>query len=378
MANQNRAPLALGFTPNSASTAMTTLALSAANTWLAYGIAPDSGKTLDSVRAYISATAGTLIAGDVTCSICSDNAGSPGTVLETKNCTTAPSGAGWYDWTGFTTALTAGNQYWLVFKNLNATPASNTPTFRYGSTAFWPLLAGSAGTGYGWVKKHTTDGGSSYVTTIASTAGWRVGYSDGSYAGAPAQANATPTDLVYGTREYGAKLTLPGPSTLTWKVRGLLFWCNSSWSGALGDLAFRLYTGTNTPASGGAAATSNGGMTRNNVAASGYYRSMFASPVSVAGGSVVRATMCVPAGTGSSINYYFAQGAEYTFDSDSNSLPLMPVDGTAQKTYWDGTGPNWADTANVLAPFALLLDSDGEFTTTGGGGGTTVVFNIEG
>lgn len=376
--NPLRAPIPIGFTPNSPNAGLTTLALAAANTWITYGFPAPAAKTLSSVRAYLSAVAGTMIASDLTCSICSDNAGNPGTALETKSCASAPTAAGWYDWTGFTTALTAGNQYWLVFKNANATPASNTPTFRFSSSATWPLTTGNGTSGYGWIKKHTTDG-SSWITAVGAIAGWRVGFSDSSYYGAPVQNIASPTDVVYGTREYGARMTMPGSANVTYNVKGLLFWCNSAWSGALGDLAFRLYTGTNTPLSGGAAGTTQGGMGRSSINSNSYYASYFASPVAVAGGTVVRATMCVPAGTGSSSNYYIALSAEYTFDGDANSLILMPVNGTAQKTYWDGTGPSWADTPGLLSPFALLLDTDGETTAAGGGGGgTTYVFNVEG
>jgi hypothetical protein len=57
---------------------------------------------------------------------------------------------------------------------------------------------------------------------------------------------------------------------------------------------------------------------------------------------------------------------EITWDTDSNSTPLLPWNGTCQKTYFDGSS-TWTDSAlgTSIYGHALLLDTAQEFSPGG-------------
>lgn len=351
----------IGFTPPllSSTPSMTTLALSAAATWLGYTFIPQSAKTLANVRAYLSAVSGTLAASDITCSLyqtANSNLGGL-TLLETQPCAAAPAAAGWYDWTDFTTALTAGLQFLLVFKNANASPGSNFPTFQYASsyTGTDPILSGTAGqgSGDGWLKSHSTNSGTSWGTVVPSTGGWRVGYSDGSYDGLPISAAATSVDKVYGANESGVKFTAPSNAPLN--VIGIAFAGDESGPPSFAP-EFKLYNGADAAvvtASLGLQFALRGGW------AAGY----LTSPKQLTPGATIRATIHAVGNAGGAFNYYVAN--EYTMDPDVNSLTLLPFAGTLSKTYWNGS--TWTDTPGSIFPFALILDVQGEFGAQSGG-----------
>src|SRR4051794_38410248 len=111
-----RAGQAMGFLPNVASSVATVQTNAAAN-WAAFSFVADGGRTLSEMRVNASAVAGTLAGTDVVCDLY-DSAGTnfaPGSSVETGKLPTATlTAAGWYSFTGFTTALTAGQMYWGV------------------------------------------------------------------------------------------------------------------------------------------------------------------------------------------------------------------------------------------------------------------------
>src|SRR5262245_49004528 len=96
----------------------TSVTLNAAGTWYAVSFVPDLGRTLSTVRVRASAS-GTLGSSDITCDLydSAGTAGAPGSAIETGKLPTATisGGQAWRDFTGFSTALTAGQQYYLVF-----------------------------------------------------------------------------------------------------------------------------------------------------------------------------------------------------------------------------------------------------------------------
>lgn len=366
MAQQKRQLQFAGFSPNSP-TGTTTLPLNAAATWLAYGFVPDRpGLTLANARAFVSGTAGTFASGaDLTCDLYGDANGAPNASVEgPKSCTTTPSGSGWRDWTGFTTALTQGQQYWLVFKNANGVPATNTATFRYGATGAAAAQAVGTQGRYGWIKQHTANSGGAWGTSVTTSAGWRVGYGDGTFDGTPASSVGSSADLVYASRESGVKFTTPPNAVLN--VAGLSFYLAPVAGAPAGGVAFRLYSGA------GAAPTplaTTATIPAGNVSGSGWYTAYFGAGVAVQPGTVLRATLAdaTPGGADSSSNAY--RLGEVTWDGDANSLALLPFEGTAGKTYGNPDNTSFADTATGLFAFGLLLDTAGEFAAAGGGGG---------
>ncbi len=352
MPNQERWGQLIGFAPPTPSNGVLTLALSAANTWLALSFVLAESKTLSKVKLLASAVAGTLGATDLTCDIYSDSSGSPGTSIESRNTVTAtPTGAAWVEFTGFTTALTAGTRYWLVFKNANATPATNYPTFQWGGTDTSPFLLGSPSPSWGWTKKHTTDG-STWITAATNVSGLKLEFSDASFNGLPVQAAGYVTDYVYSTRELGTLITLP--STVKLNVRGMAMFLSKNGTPA-GNLRYRIYDGTTLLATSDAVNIANVETTAR------WTPAYFSATQTLNAGLSLRAIAGITTG-GDATNYIRCYG--YTIENNADSKALLPWG--AQRTYYNGT--SWAETDTGILPFALILDTDGEFTATGSGG----------
>jgi hypothetical protein len=349
---------ALGWLPANPANNTTTLALNAANTWLGYSFIADHATSLSKVRAFLSAKAGTLTSTDITCDLYSDSAGKPGSSLESRNTITSGLTAGaWGEWTGFTTSLTAGTQYWLVWKNVNGTPGTNFPTFRWAASGTGPAYTLSTSGTWGWIKSHTTTGGGGFGTVVTPGGGWRVQYADGSYDGCPIQNIAASSDLVYSARESGVKFTTPGGAIL--QACGIAAFLATSIGTPTGNPRLRLYTG-GTPS---LIATTN---TIANALAlvNGWYYGYFTDGThGITPGSTVRLTLGEDSNSDASSNAFKLH--EYTWDSDANSLALTPLEGTWGKTYFDGSA--WTDTASGLFAIGLLLESGGEFASAGGG-----------
>ncbi len=357
MAAPFRSGQALGWL-TSANATTVTVALSATANWYAFAFVADSARTLSTVRAFVSAVTGTLGASDVTCDLydSTGTSGAPGSTIETGKVPTATiTASGWYTFSGFTTSLTAGQMYWLVFKNANIIPASNFPTFRtltFGGTP--QHLLGTA-TRQFWARGSSTNSGSTWTVTVGSVA-CRVGYADGTFDGIPASntASAAVGDGVYGTRESGVKFTSPANAVLN--VAGLALTVATKTGSPTGSPRLGLWTGS-TPALQAYTNT----IPATAITATQWVYSYFASNVVLQPNTVCRVTLGETTQSDASGNRW--NGYEFTWDADSNSLILLPMNGTAVKTYFDGS--SWSDTSGSLFGFALLLDTAGEF---GGGG----------
>jgi hypothetical protein len=328
--------------------------LNAAGKWNAYGFVPDRSVTISSVRAYVSAITGT--GGTTTCEIQSDsNAAPSGTDLTggsaQSQITTAK---GWYTWSGFTASLTAGSQYWAVFKNTDGTPVTNYPTFQFGAgnatTSNWVPWIGS--NSYGWQQRNTSNSGSTWPSQPAAPgAGWRVGYSDGSYDGTPVQASAPSADRVYQTRESGVVFTSP-PVALN--VSSVAIHMQSI-GRPVGQPRARIYTGS-TPTLLG---TSSPVVSPEAIIVHphAWSRFFFSPSLVIPASHVIRVTLADDGSSDGPSNCW--AGFEITQDSDSNSIALLPFRGTYQKTYYNGS--NWTDTTGSFIPVVLGLDLTGEF-----------------
>ena len=339
---------------------------SAAASWWALSFVADSARTLSTARLYVSNVTGTLGASDVTCDLydSTGTGGAPGSSIETgKLPSAAITAAGWYSFTGFTTALTAGQQYWLVVKNVNGTPASNFPQMRMIDSLVNGTLLGSSLNRQQWANGTSTNSGTTW--SLGSTGNTlRVGYADGSFDGlcANAVAAAGVGDGVYSARESGVKFTTPPNGVL--KVLGLAMFVSAETGTPTGSPRLGLWSGaspsllayTNT-----IPATAVGG--------SQWLYSYFSSVQTLQPGTAVRVTLGETTQSDASTNRY--NNREFIWDSDSNSLALLPWEGTCVKTYFDGT--NWTDTSGSIFAHALLLDTSGEFGPgTGGSSGSVV------
>jgi hypothetical protein len=351
-------------------------ALNAGTTWVAYQIVLSDTKTLSKVRLFAASITGTLGVSDLTCDVYTDVNGLPGASSESRNTVTStPTGAGWVEFTGFTSSLTAGTPYWLVFKNVNGTSTANFPTYQFvtgsGGLPTSPMgtdsFNGATTGGYGWNYSKTTNSGTTWTGPI-SVGGPRLEYSDGTFDGLPMQSCSRPSsggtaDRVFGTQEVGVAFSLPGH--VKYNLRAA--WFVVAKTSTPGSLYFKVYNGNSLLGSSAAIPAGNITSSTNGEG----YRAYFASPIVLdpVSMSVIRVTMADA--TTSDANTKGYNGQLYTFDTNTNSLNLKPMNGTLRKTITtNGTvgSPTFTDTNADIMSFALSLDTLGEFTSLSGGG----------
>lgn len=355
---------ALGFLTTAPSSGYSAGANAAAN-WVAFSFVPDAARTLSAYRCFATAT-GTLAGSDVTCDLydSTGTGGAPGSSIETGKLPSATITTGnWYDFTGFTTALAAGQMYWLVFKNANGTPASNFPTFSGIGSSLPGHLTGNLINRFCWGDATSTNSGSTWSSSAIRPHG-RVSYADGSFDGVPLKSSsgAGVGDGVYATRESGVKFTTPANGVL--QVAGIAMYVSIKSGSPTGNPQFGIWTGVS-PSN---LAYTNAIQPTSFQNAGQWIYAYFASTQTIQPATVVRVTLAETTQSDASGNRF--NNFEILCDTDSNSLALLPWEGTCQKTYFDGS--SWTDTAGSIFGHALLLGTSGEFGSSGGSSSSPV------
>lgn len=358
MATQSRQSYVIGFLPTTPQNVITTFALNAAANWFAFGIVVNENKTLNTVKAFVSAvTGGPMGANDLTCDVYSNNAGVPNTSLSSTNTVTSPpSGAGWVEFTGLTQALTAGTQYWLVLKNVNAAPTTTFPTYRYGLGSTGHLSQGYGSASVGWGSRSTINSGSTWTNTAtAGAVGVRLGFSDSTYDGTPfSNIVQGPSGVgVYSTNEHGSQFTTPAGVILN--VAGISMPVVKTGT-PTGNPVFKLYTG----ASPSLQATTNALVTADVLTSINNHQAYFSTPYALQPSTVTTVTLAETAQGDASANRF--NSVQYTVENDANSRALMSFGGMVQ-AYFSGT---WATDNTLLVPVGLILDSTTPFTAISG------------
>lgn len=332
--------------------------INAAGTWHAASFVLPAAKTLSKVRAYIDTVTGSLSAGEVSCGIYADSgAGQPAaSALATVTTTTGALGAGWVEWTGFSQALTANTSYWIVWKNLNASPASNYLKFRAASSGSANFFVTGTAVTFGWARKSSNDSGATWAFGNIASGGTclRLEFSDATFAGLPIENVVVGAigQRVYGTREVGVKFTAPGP----FNISGLGTWLSRANAPAQPP-RFKLYqVGVTAPL-----ATTTGAVLPAGTVSTFAH---FSSFVTLVQGQAYRAVLCEDTNSDLSSTGYNVW--DYTVENTAASLALVKYGGNWQRTYWDGAA--WTDTANIYPEFALLLDDDNPVGAAGLGG----------
>lgn len=357
---QRPMPAALfGWCPQTPSNGVSSLSLNAAATWMAYGFMIPENKTLSKVKFRTGNVTGTLGASDISVSLYSSStAGVPNAAIEARTTLAAAiASSQWAEATGFTSALTRGTQYWIVVKNLNATPASNFVSLIFLATQVIPTIVGGSTARQGWAKNHSTDSGGAWANGVVGGSNIRLEFSDGSFAGFPIQAaGSNGTQMVYSTREYGVRVVSPTNAKLN--VRGVAMFLNSAVGTPTADPFFKLYTGE-TPA----LLASTDSFPRGIVTAAGWYQAYFSAAQVIDANTVMRVMLAEGAQADASANAFRA--IEYTIEDNADSKLLMPT-GSLKRSYYDGSV--WADTDTATPAFALILDSDYEFAALAAAG----------
>ncbi len=331
-----------------------TFALSAAlgASWLAMSFVPSKTKQLSTVRAFISALSGTLAGTDITADIydATGASGAPVNQLESGKTPTATiTASNWYTWSGFTKQYTGTTMYNVIFKNVNGTPTTNFCTFKgCGAFSGGPanLLIGSSSNeqSYRWFT--STNSGGTWASGSQINA-LRIGYTDGSFEGMTVSTNQN-SDAVYQARESGVKFTYSGAPL---RVAGIGMQQVGANGTPTGIPRYGLWQGNQV------SYTSYGGTTTAGL----MYPMYFASPVILFPGTVRITLSDTLSNSDSAANSYRLN--EFIWDTDSNSLSLLPWQGTAQKTLFNGT--SWGDTQGTIVSHALLLDPAQEFQQSG-------------
>jgi hypothetical protein len=353
---QKRGAQILGFIPAAADTTKT-FALSAAGSWLALAFVPARSKTIAKAKVYCSA-AGVTVA-NITCSatLYTDVAGIPGTAISSPITIAAgnwPAAGNFVEFAGWTDAVTAGVRYWIVIKNLSAAPTVDYPTIRIGGTNTVDGAAASAN--YGWAKRQTTDGGTTWTSTAYySNWGLLITYSDDSVAGWDITDEVSGANWVYGysgniDRRVGASFTTPDDAILN--IAGLAMLVSSQGNPS-GDVKFALYSGATL------LGTTNT-IPKANISTPVIMRAYFAETVTVQPGTSLRAVIQETVNNDVSSNRF--QTYEFTIPADSIAVPMG-----ARLVYWDGS--TWTTTPTKFCAFGLILDTDDEFGTPAGGEG---------
>lgn len=343
----------------------TTFALSGAasggfaGTWLAYSWNPSESKTISAIKARVSAVAaGPLGTNDCVCDIYSDTAGvGPNASLASSNTVTiVPTANSWVEFTGFSLAVTAGTQYWIVLRNANAAPTVTFPTYAYGNPNSW-IGAGQSEAasfwGSGSVLTSVNSGGAWSSSIAAYSTGWRVQYSDGTYDGTPISSQGL---LGAGSASFGKQavgVQLVTPPNAVWNVRGAQMCFNKT--GTPGNGVFKLYNGSTLLGT-------SAGIPVANVTNSRCYAAMFPSTIIVQPGTTLNLVLCDLTTGDTSANVY--KQMAYTIDNDANSFALMPFEGTlalVTTTDYTASSPTFTKTQTQVVPFSLILDSTGEF-----------------
>lgn len=356
----------VGFMPNNPGASNLSMAMDNANNRLAIGFTVPSAKTINTFMLYASGVTGTITGAQQNAALRTDSSGAPsGSDTEAVNLSSAPTSSSWNTWTGFTTALSANTQYWIVIKNTNGTPASNYPSWQVLHSGTLPsgLPSGfSQGSIFGYLAKYSTDGGSSWGSggnSYRPAAGFRIGFSDGSYIGLPIDnTDIDSTDTVYGTRELGVMFTWPSTAP-TINISRVGFFTEKA--GTPGALRFRIYTGAS-PSLAGTSST----FPAANITGGSWSFAHFTSPVAIAPNTVVRVVMGVVSGGGSGDDLRLEF---YRLQNSSASKALAPF-GSLQKTYYNGS--SWTETDTKFPAFVIQAANGGEFTVSGGGGGSGI------
>lgn len=334
--------------------------VNAAATWAAIGFLATESKTLNKVRIFLTKS-GSPVAADYRLEIydTSTTTGHPNSSLATATVPGAdPPGGTFVEWTGLSLALSANTQYWLVLKNLNASPATHFFTVRYLNTIHGEHFGNTSGQHWASQNKATANSGGSWSHNARDVAGYRLEFADGTFAGMPLT-DTTSTPQVYSSREWGALFTAPAADLV---VAGVSMTIRKVGT-PTGVPRYRIYQDINAGTRvlrGTTAAAQNGPW---DTGTPGPWQALyFSAPVTIAAGLPTRVVLSETTQADASGNRF--ESKSYTVENDANSIALV---GGFKGTLSTDGGTTFAETDTEVVPFALFLSD-----SVGGDGGITV------
>lgn len=341
--------------------------IGSAAVYYAMGFVAPAGKTVSKIKWACDYKGGTLGASDVGVYLYSATVGKPNVSLQSSTSTCSGTDT-WNEATGFSTALTAGNQYYIVLRNLNGTPATNyfAVARRNDMGGFNAFGRGtsSSSTAYGNHVSISNDSGSTWTSGNFAGAGqFRIEFSDASFFGVPIYNSVRPADntgsgeSVYSTREVGNKFTTPSDAKI--RISGIGCWVYKN-NTPTADIRFGLWTGVASPTNIAYTAT----LPVNQISGQGFVNLPFATVQELTAATAYRITMGRTTQSDTSSNTVTV--GRDTWENDANSLLLKPMGGTLSKTYFDGA--TWTDTTTQTVWCTPYLQYGDEFGTQASGG----------
>lgn len=347
---QSKHAITIGYATTSLST-LDTRSLNASGTWLALRFQPEYSLTVSSITVVKSGQTGVLAAADFSCEIYSDVAAVPGTSLATCLPPNAVPVNG--STTTFHTcnyAVTAGNYYWAVLKNLNATQASNFMTYQTSQNGMSLRVGGQ------WNSFRTTDSGANWTQNVIGAGGWRIEYNDGSFGGTAVK-QGTATGSIFDTTEIGIVFTVPSDWP-TINVAGVLGALSKTGSPGVANVA--LYTGSSVVET-----SSTSVILSTSIATTLDYHSFYFPTVqALSAGETYRLTFregTIGDGSGNRYNHYLIT----LVDTSTTTLNTMSFGGTLRSTSL--SGGVWTDGTSTASAISVILDSNNPFDFSAGG-----------
>jgi hypothetical protein len=348
-------------------------AIDTADKRIAYGFFAPASKTVSEFSFYISSVSGSPPdATDGRIDIYGSKSGNvPDTSSSLANAIFDPSTTGWKRVT-ISKAVTAGTQYWFVFTNLNAAPATKNYTLQImpGGLAGGPM--GGSGVG-AYASVGATALRSDAATPLFNVQGrnaaaaYRIKFSDNTYFGFPASnfdAANTPVnaaDRIYAAREVGNSFKTFTNASMNLRCVGVNM---SSIGTPTGVFQLKLYQGTSLVDT---AYQLQPSATWNTVSQNTYVPFCFTSYNTLAANTTYRTVVFET--TQSDANTDAAGLARVDWDPDSNSQALKYFAGTISKTVCTSSCPGggFTDTPGSYYQMELIPEAGNEFTSTGGG-----------
>jgi hypothetical protein len=355
MSNINNGGNVFGILSDVESVATTTTNINAAANRMAIQFSPLVNCGLNSVRIRQVGVTGAPAANDISCSLHPISAsGNPDLtiILSEYTCSTVPAANTWLNFTGSTYQLTGNLWYSLVFRNVDAAPATNAfSVLRSGDSSGKSFIYSDNGGTFGYMTKSSTNSGGTWTSLNASLPFYRLGFSDGTYYGFPCSAANTVTPAATGSfgsgQEVGVSFITPRRGM--YRLAGV--GASLSKSGTpQSSVVCKLYRNTTLITTSSTVITSSWVLTTQQT-----YGFHFNPPVKLDPNVKYRATFAESSGSGAvntnRWNLYY-----YTFDSDSNSLPLKPMNGSMMLTYL--TQSTWTDHIPLVPIVAFFSDDD--------------------
>lgn len=338
-------------------------ALNAAGTWDALGFIPPEALTVSELRFYIADVVGAPVAADISVELQADSATTPGqpsgTALATIALAAAPT-VGWRSVPGFATALTAGQQYWFVIKNLNAAPATNYISVGSFSIPSGPVWSAAE---YGWSQRGTTNSGASWPSNYRTNDGGaiRVRFTSGLIMGVPIHSHtgyAWGLAEIYAQQMVGSEFIVPPNASR--RVIGLEFY-GRRFGTVTWNIEGRLYKN-------GVLAATTHAVPYGNVGTGGQVLAAFfpaASVVSVVPGDVLYAVSRAVGDLGDASNGY--RIGEFQRDTDADSV--LAGEGLWQQRgiYRLTDAGAWTASESSLGFARLILAGETSYSPAGGG-----------